>query len=288
MRDPQQRRRGWPGRALPLLLALALAACGGGDDGGGEAAATDSAQLSASQGKGPAGGGSPDCAPPPIAPDSVLSGSWSRLLTWLGNEGVTFPDSEGNVAAGAASLFVNTAPIQLRLQSTAQTYCLTPSQASERRIAGMMVLLQDFPGAGSLPPMSAGDSIFLFSRGNPGVQQPATLVYRQDTTVAQFPGAAMWRFIYCQDGHTNTRPEAQFRTNPDTLVVQAARTAPAARARLIALTAPAAAQGPGGGTYSWLACANGCCQFYTPPPTGGGDSIPPPPPFCPTGSSSGG
>jgi hypothetical protein len=275
MRDPQQRRRGWPDRALPLLLALALGACGGGDE---RAAAADSAQVAENRGRSPAGGGAPDCPPPPVLPDSVLRGSWASLLGWLSQEGVTFPATPDNVAVGAAPLFVNTLPVQLQLQSTAQTYCLTGNQASERRIAGMMILLQDFPGSGPLPPMSQGDSIFLFSRGSPGAQQPATLVYRQADAVAQFPGPAGWMFIYCSDGHTNTQPASQFRTVADT---QAVQTSPAGGgAAGAAQGSPPGGEGPGGGTYSWLACANGCCQFYTPPPTGGGDSIPPPPPFC--------
>lgn len=274
MRDPQQRRRRWAGGATTLLLALALAGCGGGDAGD-NAAAGDSAQIAANKGKGPSGGGGPDsCAPPPVAPDAVLRGSWSGLLTWMSNEGVTFPNTPENVSRDSVPLCVNgngCAPIEVQLQSTAQTYCLTGAQASQRRIMGMMVLVDSFPGQQPLPPIPAGDSIFLFARGNPGAQSPATLVYRQGNNVAQFPGSAGWNFVFCNDGMVNPGPAARWRTDVDS---QAARTAGA--------QGDPSGGGPGGGTYGWLACANGCCQFYTPPPTAGGpnDSIPAPPPFC--------
>lgn len=276
MRDPQQRRRRCPGRALPLLLALALAACGGGDGGGGgdqAGAGADSAQLAASQGKGGAGGAG-DCAEPPILPDSVVNRPWNVLLGWLAQANVTFPNTPDNVAQGLAPLCNNCAPIRLQLQSTAQTYCLTSDSASAQRIAGMIVLLDSFPGAQSLPPIPKGDSIFLFSSGNPGVQHPAKLLYRQNGNTTTFPGTAGWKFIYCTDGHGNTRPASQWRTVADTQATQVTQTAPSGGG--------GAGDGPGGGTYGWLACANGCCQFYTPPPTGGGGNGPPDtiPPFC--------
>jgi hypothetical protein len=278
MRDPQQRRRRWAGGATTLLLALALAGCGGGDSGG-QAADGDSAQIAANQGKGPPGGGAPgSCLPPPPVTDSVLGGTWTGLVGWLGSQGVTFPDTPDNVAVGSSPLCVGNGcqPVQLRLQSTAQTYCLTAPQASEQRIMGMMVLLEAFPGTPSVPAIPAGDSIFLFARGTPGAQSPATLVYRQGDKIAQLPsGKAGWNFVFCNDGHPNDKPKAQWRTDVDTASAQTAGGGGAA-------DAVAATEESMEGDYAWLACANGCCQFYTPPPTAGGppDTIPPPPPFC--------
>jgi hypothetical protein len=275
MRDPQQRRRRWAGGATPLLLALALAGCGGGDAGD-QTATADSAAISASK-NAPADSAS--CPPPPMATNAVLKGTWAGLLGWLNSEGVTFPDTTGNVAEDSVPLCVNgCAPTRVKLQSTAQTYCLTGQQAaaSQQRILGMMVLIDSFPGKQPIPPIPAGDTIFLFARGNPGVQSPATLAYRRGVNVAQFPGSAGWNFVFCNDGMVNPGPAARWRTDVDS---QAARTAGGGGAA--DGQGDPSGGGPGGGTYGWLACANGCCQFYTPPPTAGGpdDSVPPPP-FC--------
>ena len=282
MRDPQQRRRRWAGGATTLLLALALAGCGGGDAGD-QAAAGDSARLMADQSEDTAGGGAPaSCAPPPPVTNAMLGGKWSDLVGYLGSQGVTFPDTSVNVAVASVPLCVSTGctPIRLRLQSTAQTYCMNGTQASEQRILGMMVLLEAFPGTPSIPGIPEGDSIFLIARGTPGAQSPATLAYQTGSdSIAQLPsGQAGWNFVFCNDGMRNPGPAAQWRTAVDTQAVgdRGSRKAASAEADL-------SGDGPGGGTYGWLACANGCCQFYTPPPTaGGGDGKPEgvPPPFC--------
>lgn len=283
MRDPQQRRRRWAGGATTLLLALALAGCGGGDAGD-QAATGDSARIAASKGQGPSGGGAPDsCPPPPPVTNQMLGGNWSALVSYLGSQGVTFPDTSTNVAVDSVPLCVSNGckPVRVRLQSTAQTYCMTGAQTSEQRILGMMVLLEAFPGTPSIPGIPAGDSIFLIARGTPGAQSPATLVYRQGEKILQLPsGKTGWNFVFCNDGMVNTGPAARWRTDVETETDANAGGGGAADARAADASG---GSGPGGGTYGWLACANGCCQFYTPPPTAGGppDSIPPPPPpFC--------
>jgi hypothetical protein len=279
MRDPQQRRPRWAGGATTLLLALALAACGGGDAGD-QTATGDSAGIAANKGKGPPGGGAPDnCPPPPAVSDAVLGGTWTGLVSYLGSQGVTFPDTPENVAVGSVPLCVSQGcgPIQLRLQSTAQTYCMTGAQASEQRILGMMVLLEAFPGTPSIPGIPAGDSVFLFARGTPGAQSPAKLVYRQGDKIVELPsGKAGWNFVFCNDGMVNPGPAARWRTDVETETDANTGAGGAA-----ATSEGSGGQGPGGGTYGWLACANGCCQFYTPPPTAGGpgDGVQPPP-FC--------
>ncbi|HEV3051272.1 MAG TPA: hypothetical protein VGX50_13240, partial [Longimicrobium sp.] len=248
MRDPQQRRRRWAGGATILLLALALAGCGGGDAGG-NGAAGDSARVAANKSKGPPGGGAPDsCPPPPPVSDSVLRGKWSGLVSYLGSQGVTFPNTPDNTAVRSVPLCITTGctPVQVRLQSTAQTYCMSGAQASEQRVLGMMVLLQAFSGTPSIPGIAAGDSIFLIARGTPGAQLPAKLVYRTGVdSIVQLPsGKTGWNFVFCNDGHVNDKPKAQWRTAADTMVTTSG--ADAADAPDAPDAPDASGDGPGG------------------------------------------
>ncbi len=285
MQDSQETRRRLPARASALLLALALAACGR-SDGGDPAARRDSAQVDPAS-PHIAAADSTCTTPPPIPPDSVLRGPWERLTRWIAENNVTFPDDPANIAVDTVPLCPTCTAVGVRLQSGNNTPCITPQNSAERRIAGKMVLLETFPAQHQFETIPAGETIYMFSRGTPGAAHPATLVYRHNGQVKHAP-AGSWRFYYCNDGHRHTRPQAQW--------------------RLENLTASQSGQdkskgkgpdddgeGPGG-TYGWMACANGCCQFYTPPGMlttpdqanpNAPDTVPPigrlpPPAWCPS------
>lgn len=274
MRDPLRTRCWMPGRLPAVLLALALSACGGGENGGGdEAAGADSARAAPPSARVAAADST--CTPPPVPPPALLTGSWQDLVTWINTNNVTFPTTPQNVAVDTVPLCPGCKGVGVRLQSANSTYCITPQNVPEQRIAGMMVLLDTFPEQGGFKTIPAGDTIFMFSRGTPGASHHATLVYRHGTATRHAP-ARSWKFFYCQDGHVNSAPAAQWRPEEP--------------------AGPGAEKGKGkgkgrdddgegpGGTYGWMACANGCCQFYTPPPnqeeTGGSGG--PPPPWCKT------
>jgi hypothetical protein len=273
MRDPLRTRCWMPGRLPAVLLALALAACGGGDDGGGgEAVAGDSAQTETQSAQVAAADST--CTPPPVPSPAVLTGKWQDLVTWINTNNVTFPTTPQNVAVDTVPLCPGCKGVGVRLQSTSSTYCITPQNVPEQRIAGMMVLLDTFPEQGGFQTIPAGDTIFMFSRGTPGASHHATLVYRHGTDTRHAP-AKSWKFFYCQDGHVNTAPAAQWRPEDP---------AGAGAEKGKGKGRDDDGEGPGG-TYGWMACANGCCQFYTPPPNAEeteGGSGGPPPPWCKT------
>lgn len=254
MRNPQQPRRRWPGPVTGLLLALALAACPGGDDTPQPGTAGgDSAQLRLAS--GPAG--DTTCTPPPSPPDSLLrnGASWSALEQWLAANNVSFPEDPANVSVDTVPLCKDCSSVGLRLQATNSTFCLKPADSGQLRIAGRMTVLQTYlpqaPPLGIKDTIPAGSVVYMFSRGTPAAVQLATLVYAHADSVREIkPGN--WRFYYCPHDTVITHPAAQWRPE-DSIPQQQATTADV--------------QGEeGGGSYAWMSCANGCCQFYTPPP----------------------
>ena len=90
------------------------------------------------------------------------------------------------------------------------------------------------------PADAAGDTAYLM------VTSPTTAVAMYRNTEGRIAFSAPWRFRPNADGHQWTEPIARWRQG--------------------GAAQSSASPGPGGGTYGWLACANGCCQFYTPPP----------------------
>lgn len=250
MRDPQQPRRRWPGPALGLLLtALALAGCGRGDGTAERADTTvtaDSAQLRLARAD------SAECEAPPSPPPSLLrpGASWAALEAWLAQNQITFPDTPENIAVDTVPMCLGCTSVGVRLQSTDRTYCLTKQQSAQQRIAGRLTLLDTFPAQNGYQTIPRGAQVYMFSRGTPGMVQPATVVYKYNDAVTHAPPTA-WRFYYCDHQLGGTRPGAQWRPEDTTP------------------RPPGDGDnggGNGGGTYGWMACANGCCQFYTPPP----------------------
>jgi hypothetical protein len=253
MRDPQQPRRRWPGPALGLLLtALALAACGGSGDAD-AAKSSDAASADSGQARLAAAATSDTtCAPPPAVPQSLVQNgaSWAALEAFLADSGISFPDTPANIAVDTVPLCPECSKVGVRLQSTNRTYCLTTQAASTQRIAGRLTLLDTFPAQHNYGTIPKNGVLYMLSRGTPAGMQPATLVYREGDKVRRAPGTA-WRFYYCAHDSTVGHPAAQWR--PENVPPQG----------------PSNTGGGGGnegGSYAWMSCANGCCQFYTPPP----------------------
>lgn len=239
MRTPLAGRPAPRGRSgTALLLALALCACGadGGDDEKTQPRALLSAQDSTAQADT-----TPGCTqPPPAYPNAVLQGLWSALRDSLAKDSVTFPRDSANVAVDTVSLCKGCTKIRVELQSSNFTPCLQAEDlAGNARILGQMILLDSFPAQKNFPAIPRGDTIFTFANAPAG---PAMLIYRVGNQ-ARRAFSPDWQFRYCQDGHPHTEPEAQWRT------------------------VPSITQEDPGGTYGWMACASGCCQYYIKPPT---------------------
>jgi hypothetical protein len=251
MRTSLAGRPGAAGLACRLLLALALAACGGGDDAG-EGARADSAAVDPGAAVTAAAAADTCTGPPPAYAQPVLTGPWAGLLAALAADGVTFPDITGNDDTTAVKLCRNCGTVPVEIRASNKTPCLRPEDLNgqAQRITGMFIVLETFPAQQGWDTLQAGDSVFVFARGN----GPATLVYDHGGSGKTAPSTA-WQFWYCRDGHTGGRtPQAQWRPRgtPPT-------TGPGKGKGEVG-------EGDGGGSYGWMACASGCCQFYTPPP----------------------
>lgn len=246
MRTSSAGRSGPAGLARSLLLALALCACGsGGDQSGGETARTTDAQaMSATTTAADTCTG-----PPPTFTQTVLNGSWQGLLTALADSGISFPDVSGNDDTATVKLCRNCDSVRVEIRSGNQTPCLRASdlQGGLNRITGMFIVLDTFPAQRQWNALYPGDTVFTFVNAKAG---PATLVYNNNGTTKSAPSNA-WMFWFCEDGAQNPKtPQAQWRPRG---------TPPPA-------TAGDVGEGSTGGTYGWMACVSGCCQFYTPPP----------------------
>lgn len=253
MRTSLAKRSGLAGLARALLLALALGACGGSDEDGGEGAAGSSAADQAAATAAADTAAADTCTgPPPAFAQNVLNGSWTGLRDSLAAHGVTFPDIAGNDDTTTVKLCRTCTSVPVEIRSSNLTPCLSPGDlnGAGQRIVGLMIVQDTFPAQHGWDTLLPGDSLFAFTSSTGGL---ATLVYEQGGGGKPAPATA-WRFWYCQDGHSGPgTPRAQWRS----------RSAPAD---------PNPGKGndrqeeDGGGSYGWMACASGCCQFYTPPP----------------------
>jgi hypothetical protein len=244
--------------ASRLVLALALCACGGGGDADAAAPARSAdATASAARAAG-------DCPAPPVVDPARFKGPWEGLSRYIvGELGATFPDevpADSNTAR--VRLCPNCELVRMTILPEATTYCTQPGQLDGgQRLMGILVLKETFTGSDSTgwQTIQANDSIFMFASRPDG---PATMVYESDGRQVVVAPDTSWMFYYCTDAHGGTRPEAKWRS----------RSAPGT-------TGQTAGKGKGGdddddddddddggNTYGWMACASGCCQFYTPPP----------------------
>ncbi|HEX6370294.1 MAG TPA: hypothetical protein VF006_15345 [Longimicrobium sp.] len=232
-----------------LLLALALCACGGdtpGEDGGaGAARPADSTAAST------AAAATDTCTgPPPAFAMSVLNGPWQGMLDSLNAHGVSFPDTAGNDTTATVKLCQHCDSVRVEIRSSNLTPCLKPTdlQGEGRRITGLFIVHDTFPAQRGWDTLYPGDTLFAFANAIAG---PATLVYNQNGSGNPSPSTA-WMFWYCQDGHSGGKT-AQAKWRPR-------------RPRAVPGNGKQQEEDDGGGTYGWMACASGCCQFYTPPP----------------------
>ncbi len=236
--------------ARTLLAALALAACGGGDeerasgDTPGDTTAAAQAALAADSCTGP----------PPAFGQAVFEGAWQALLDSLGAHNVTFPEIEYNSDTAAIVMCDSCSRVRVEIRSSNRTFCLQPDDLTgEARILGLFILLDTFPAQFGWDTIPAGDTIFTFA--HTGIPRPATLAYRHDDRVRLAPRGT-WGFAYCEDGERGTHPQAQWRDRHDTIP---SNTPPG--------QAEEVEEGEAETRYGWMACASGCCQFYSTPPT---------------------
>jgi hypothetical protein len=260
MRTSLAPRSGLAGLGSRLLLVLALCACGGGGDKGAKAAAdTDTAAVRTTT----APAAADTCTtPPPAFSVAVLNGQpWKDLTDSLTAHGVTFPDIPGNDSIQSVKLCRNCTPVKMAIRASNFTPCLGTADltGSGRRIVGEYVLQEAVHGQPGWHDIPAGNSIYVFAHANGA---PATLVYEHDKKTNMGPPGA-WQFWYCQhDTATTTdkRPQARWRPRgvPDDTLPRPDRPKDDDDV--------GDGDDEGGGTYGWMACASGCCQFYTPPP----------------------
>ena len=79
------------------------------------------------------------------------------------------------------------------------------------------------------------------------------MVYEDGGNTNAAPATA-WQFWFCpHGGSVDKAPMARWRSRFDSSHVPEPRTRNDAGA-------------DEGGSYGWMTCASGCCQFYTPPP----------------------
>ena len=251
------------GLASRLLLALALCACDERDDAGqsGGGAATRTADAPAALAAATDSCG----APPPAYPVPVLNGPWQTLLNSMNADGVTFPDTAGNSDTTSVKLCKTCVASRVVIRSGNRTPCLSAGDlnGSPPRITGMFIVLDPIPAQPGWKAFVPGDSIFLFANAASG---PAMLVFREGTQGKMAPSNA-WTFWFCPDNADNgTTARSQWRPRG---------TPPGTPPRTTPAPGDQDGGGGGGGTYGWLACASGCCQFYTPPPNESMQTTPP-------------
>jgi hypothetical protein len=275
MQDPSTPGSGTAGRAgRRLLLLLAVAACGRGSGdqadppprpGGPEKVVMDSSARAAPACEGPS----------PVVDTTLLrkGAEWEPLGRWLADS-TRFKDSSSDSAVNPVRLCDTCAPVRMRIVAETRTYCNTPESLDRTtRTAGVWVVLDGTvtpPGWGAT--FARDDSIFVFAHDT---ASSAILAYRvgpKRDRVGVAPDSA-WSFRYCRDGHTGEPSLAKWRVSPSTR-------ANAARAGAARDTTPPP-NDPG--TYGWMSCASGCCQFYIPPGPVGGGGGGGPPPRCPGG-----
>ncbi|HEX2203375.1 MAG TPA: hypothetical protein VHG91_08755, partial [Longimicrobium sp.] len=208
----------------------------------------------------------------PAAGFQPVSGlPWSTVQAYLG--GVSF--AEDSADTGNVKVCEECNAFRARVVSEKRSYCLKESDLQgSLRLVGMMVALE--PPVGKQPsgfgPQNKGDALYLFARGTQAyVMYQARSLPNQpagDTSVV----VPAWSFHFCADGGHGNRSKAAARWIPDT-VTEITGDAAQVKGKDDDVV------GGGGGqlSYGWMACANGCCQFYGPPPQQDLETIDPQP-----------
>lgn len=238
-------------RPRALLIALALCACGGGDPerraDSGDPATNVAVQDSAA----------PSCTSPPTVDTTYFHRTWAELGSYLRERGATFPLTQLNSSTRVVRLCDSCEVANLTIHADTATRCTMPEHlAGETRVMGIFVLASDFKGdpEHGWGPIARGDSIYAFASDTFGT---ATLAYRgSDGRVARAPDG-QWAFYYCKDDHIPAGDTlAQWRNRRPLTTARLERDKGKAKGR----------EEEDDGSYGWMACASGCCQFYTPPP----------------------
>jgi hypothetical protein len=245
---------GWLARTLVLALALAACRRDGGDTASPPGSPAQDAQTLASSGRR----APPDCeGPPPAITRDTLEGSWANFQLWLTAHGVQFSDSTMDSTVAHVQLSPKARADSMAISSEFRTPCLEKDRLDSMRIAGVYELRDSVTVPEWGHTFQNGDRIYVFAGGRDTTT--ATLAYRLGENVALAPDTA-WAFRYCPErGQGRRKPQGRWRDSLNKPHGNGPREDP----------------GPGPGTYGWIACASGCCQFYIPPqPIGDDDGLP--------------
>lgn len=162
---------------------------------------------------------------------------WTRAQGYLSRLNFSFGVSDRRLVKGCHAC----TPADVTLAPESRSLYLRADAFPEgMRVMGRLVR-HDRTVAPELgfPEDAAGDTAYLM------VTSPTRAVVMYRNTQGQIAFTEPWGFRPNPDGHVWTEPTARWRD------------------RVTAGASGAPLDGP---TYGWMACASGCCQFYTPPP----------------------
>jgi hypothetical protein len=185
--------------------------------------------------------------------------TWVELSAHVRERGARFPFTELNSATRTVRLCDSCATAELTIHADIATQCTTPEQMNgETRVMAIFVLASDFGGdsRNGWGPIPKGDSIYAFATDT---FSDATLAYRDREGRVARARNGFWAFYYCKHDRIPAG---------DSLVQWRDRgPPPTTRARTDrAKDKDDDDEDEDDGSYGWMACASGCCQFYTPPP----------------------
>jgi hypothetical protein len=162
---------------------------------------------------------------------------WARAAGYLSRLNFTLGVSDRRATKGCAKC----TPADVTLTPESRSLYLRADAFPEgMRVMGRLVRHDDTvaPELG-FPADAAGDTAYLM------VTSPTRAVVMYRNTEGRIAFTEPWGFRPNPDGHVWTEPTARWRDRA---------------------AGGATAASPEGGDLGWMACASGCCQFYTPPP----------------------
>jgi hypothetical protein len=165
---------------------------------------------------------------------------WARAAGYLSRLNFTLGVSDRRLVKGCSTC----TPADVTIAAEFRTMYLRADAFPEgMRVMGRLVRHDNTVSAElGFPADAAGDTAYLM------VTSPTRAVVMYRNTEGRIAFTEPWGFRPNPDGHVWTEPTARWRDRVTTVAAGDTLTS-----------------GPGG-PYGWMACANGCCQFYTPPP----------------------